>query len=220
MKKLFVALFCFIVITGFASAQNLPSITIVNDTGYRFTRLYIAESTSDSWGSDILGSTTLRSGYQVGVTLPHPLSKVNQYDIKAVDSDGDSYTKCRVVVTANAIVEFTMNDINRTALQQTPRKDQQTIQSASSQVLTVEHTSQQSGQRQPQAQQRVQQYSQIQQRVYVQHQPYLIYVVPSQPQRVYSQPQPQRIYMQRQPQRGYAQPQSRSVSHTNGGRRR
>jgi hypothetical protein len=71
------------------SSSAGPVLTVVNDTGYTFYYLYIAPSTSNSWGTDVLGAQTLRSGRSFRYTLPN----TGGWDIKAVDSDGDSYTR-------------------------------------------------------------------------------------------------------------------------------
>jgi len=110
MKKTILAVFLLVGLAGFAAAQSLPSVTIVNNTGYTIYYLYLSSTASDSWGNDMLGSEVLRSGYQISVNLPYALNVVNRYDIKAVDSDGDSYFKWNVSVSANSRIEFTMAD--------------------------------------------------------------------------------------------------------------
>jgi len=92
--------------------QTLPSITIVNNTGYTIYYLYVSPTTSSSWGNDMLGTQVLRSGNQISVTLPYQISTVSRYDIKVVDLDGDSYTKMNVSVSANSRIVFTMADFD------------------------------------------------------------------------------------------------------------
>ena len=120
MKKILVTLFAALLavtlslggaVTSEAS-QNLPRITIVNNTGYTFYYLYVSPTASDVWGRDVLGSRVLRSGYEFGVTLPHPTDVTNTYDIMAVDVDGDSYTKWNVLVRPNQRIEFVFADID------------------------------------------------------------------------------------------------------------
>jgi hypothetical protein len=81
---------------------------VVNNTGYSGYYLYASSSTSDSWGSDLLGSDTLSSGSSVRITLPN----AGIYDFKLVDSDGDSYTKMGYSVSNDSRIEFTMSDYN------------------------------------------------------------------------------------------------------------
>jgi len=113
MKKAIFFLSILLLFTGLASAQNLPSITLVNNTGYTVWYVYISQTASDSWGNDWLASNEiLRSGSAVTFTLPYPLNVVNRYDIKIVDSDGDSYTKWDVRVNANSRIVFTFDDFD------------------------------------------------------------------------------------------------------------
>jgi len=96
-----------------SSTQQNPSITVVNNTGFTIYYLYVSEPTSTSWGQDRLRSDqVLSDGHSVSVQLPHPINRVNQYDIMLVDSDGDEYTKMKVTVRADSRIVFTMADID------------------------------------------------------------------------------------------------------------
>jgi hypothetical protein len=110
MKKLILASLFFILGAFVLSAQNLPSIQIVNDTGYTFYYLYVSPSESDKWGDDILGDKILRSGETFTFRLPQPLSSVNVYDFLAEDEDEDPYYKYEVTITNNARIVFTFDD--------------------------------------------------------------------------------------------------------------
>lgn len=111
MRKI---VFCFLFVLTFLTAlpaQQNPSITIVNNTGYTIWYVYISQTASDSWGSDRLASNqTIANGSSVSLQLPYPLNVVNRYDIKLEDSDGDSYIKMDVAVSANSRVVFTFDD--------------------------------------------------------------------------------------------------------------
>lgn len=75
---------------GPAPAQDDGSIsvTVVNDTSYQFQEIYLSESTTDAWGSDVLGGTNvLKAGGSYGVTL----DAAGNYDLKVVDEDDDAY---------------------------------------------------------------------------------------------------------------------------------
>ena len=94
-------------------SYNGPPVTIVNNTGYTVYFLYISPATSDSWGEDRLASDqVLYSGQTVSVNLPQPLSVTNKYDIMLEDSDGDTYSKYNVTVTANGRIVFNFSDID------------------------------------------------------------------------------------------------------------
>jgi hypothetical protein len=95
------------------SAQQNPSITIVNDTGYTVYYVYISQITSDTWGVDRLDSDKILSdGESVTLPLPYPLNVVNRYDIQLEDLDGDTYTKMDVLVSPGARIVFTFDDID------------------------------------------------------------------------------------------------------------
>jgi hypothetical protein len=112
MKKLMIAGFLFFLGTFVLSAQNLPSIRIVNDTGYTFYYLYVSPSDSDEWGDDILGDRYLKDGETFTYQLPQPLSSVNEYDFLAEDEDEDCYYKWEITVTNNARIIFTFDDFD------------------------------------------------------------------------------------------------------------
>jgi len=93
------------------SGTQPAQITIVNNTGYTIWYVYISPSTESNWGSDRLGSNqTIRNGQSVTLNLPDPT--VTQYDIRIKDSDGDTYTKKNVRVTANSRIVFTFDDFD------------------------------------------------------------------------------------------------------------
>jgi len=93
------------------SGTQPAQVTIVNNTGYTIWYVYISPSTDSNWGPDRLGSTqTIRSGQSVTLNIPDPT--VTQYDIKVIDSDGDSYTKMNVRISANSRIVFTIDDFD------------------------------------------------------------------------------------------------------------
>jgi len=95
------------------TTSNLPSITIVNNTGYSIYHVYFSQTASDSWGTDKLASDQiLRDGQSVTLQLPYALDVVNRYDIRLKDSDDDTYTKMNVLLTADMRIVFTMSDMD------------------------------------------------------------------------------------------------------------
>ena len=102
-----------------SSSQNNPSITIVNNTGFTTFFLYISPSSSTSWGVDQLGDGVLMNGNSATFRLPLPLSTTNRYDLRLIDSDGDTYTKMNVLVSANSRIVFTFDDFDRPSQQRT-----------------------------------------------------------------------------------------------------
>jgi hypothetical protein len=111
MRKITLNILFFLVSMAALSAQQNPSITIVNNTGHTIWYVYISLTTSDDWGSDRLGSgKTIPDGSSASLQLPSPINVVNQYDIGLKDSNGDIYTKFNVQVSANARIVFTSDD--------------------------------------------------------------------------------------------------------------
>jgi hypothetical protein len=94
-------------------SDNMPSVTIVNKTGYTVYFVYISPATEREWGEDMLGNDEiLLTGGSVTVRLSYSLNVANRYDIKLEDKDGDTYTKRNVLITPDKIIEFTINDID------------------------------------------------------------------------------------------------------------
>ena len=113
MKKI-IALCVFLLFAVFSiAAQNLPVISIVNNTGYTVFCVYISPSDYEDWGEDLLDSDeVLYDGETFTCQLPQPLSKVKAYDILLEDEDGDTYSKWHISVAANPRVIFTFDDLD------------------------------------------------------------------------------------------------------------
>jgi hypothetical protein len=95
-----------------ASAQNLPTIRIINDTGYDVYYIYISPSDTDDWGEDFLGDDNiLLDGQSVNIRLDYPLSQTDTYDICVEDKDGDTYSKYEIKLTNNIRIIFTEDDL-------------------------------------------------------------------------------------------------------------
>jgi hypothetical protein len=109
MKKTMFIVFGLLIFVGLAYAQNAPEITIVNQTGCSIRYIYIASTTSDEWGDNVLGRF-LDDGYKRTIELPD--SDGNRYNIQVVDTDGFYYTKRNVSVRANGEVVFTERDLD------------------------------------------------------------------------------------------------------------
>jgi hypothetical protein len=110
MKKLMVA-GLFLLLSAFAaSAQNLPSIRIVNNTGVTIYFVYISSPDSEDWGDDVLGESFLEDGQTFTYQLPRALGSGNVYDLCVSNENGDSYIKWGVTVTNNAQIVFTIDD--------------------------------------------------------------------------------------------------------------
>jgi len=113
MKKLLICVVLSLFAIGFLSAQEMPKITIVNNTGYDIYEIFASPEEDDDWGDDWLpANRILRSGQSFEITLLYPLSQYNVYDIMLIDEDDDAYLKWGVRITANARIVFTFDDID------------------------------------------------------------------------------------------------------------
>ena len=70
---------------------NLNRLTIANDTGFDILYLFVSPGDSDLWGADILGTTrTLDDGEELTFFVHYP-DRSNDFDVLAIDVDGDAY---------------------------------------------------------------------------------------------------------------------------------
>jgi len=92
-------------------AQNLPSVRIVNNTGFSLYYIYASPAESDEWGDDLLGDDMLEDGGSVTIELSQPLNMASVYDFGVQDEEGDIYFKWDVTVANNARIVFTVDDL-------------------------------------------------------------------------------------------------------------
>ena len=90
-----------------------PPINITNNTGVTIWYAYISETTSLTWGKDILlADQMILNGESAMVRLPYNISEVNRYDFRLVEAHSRSeYIKINVPVTSYGSVIFTGNDL-------------------------------------------------------------------------------------------------------------
>lgn len=112
MKKYFLLSFVLSCLTLTAFTQELPVVTIVNNTGYTVYYVYMSQVASDDWGDDLMGSEVLSDGESVDIRLAYPLNVTNKYDIKLEDEDGDTYTRWDVLITPDSRIVFTIGDMD------------------------------------------------------------------------------------------------------------
>ena len=84
-------------------------VDITNSTGFPITEIYVSVSSSDDWGTDLLAGRTLAVGETERVDLSGHSEAI--FDIRLVDSDGDSYTYSGFNVLKGDIVA-TIGDID------------------------------------------------------------------------------------------------------------
>jgi hypothetical protein len=84
-------------------------VDITNRTGYTIMYMYVSAAKSKSWEEDVLGDDVLPNGDTRRVNLTGYKSSV--FDVRLVDSDGDSYTFWNVDVAERDIV-VTLDDLD------------------------------------------------------------------------------------------------------------
>ena len=93
-----------------AACSGNPSVTVVNNTGYPVSEVYISQTASEFWGNNLLRNRNIASGASSSFKLPYALDVVNRYDIRLVDTDGDTYTRMNILVSAGVSIVFTFDD--------------------------------------------------------------------------------------------------------------
>lgn len=84
-------------------------VDISNQTGYTIMYMYVSPGDARSWEEDVLGSDVLPSGTTQRVWLRGYRSPY--FDIRLVDTDGDTYTFWDVDVSRRDLV-VTLDDID------------------------------------------------------------------------------------------------------------
>ena len=81
-----------------ANAQSGNIVRIDNRSGYGLYHVYLSPTGIDRWGMDQLGTTVVSTGYTVRLLDRFP---DGSYDLKLVDTDGDSCVVWNVRVDGN-----------------------------------------------------------------------------------------------------------------------
>jgi hypothetical protein len=71
------------------ASANDADFRMVNKTGYQIDSVFISRTSSNSWGSDVMGKDALDDGAAVKITFPHGGSAC-KFDIKVKYEDGDT----------------------------------------------------------------------------------------------------------------------------------
>ena len=112
MKKSVLGLFLVALIFGACAGNQNPSITIVNNTGLAVSEVFISQTASDTWGSNLMPSRTLANGDSSSFRLPFAIDVVNRYDVRLVDSEGDAYIQWNVLVSPDESLVFSFADFD------------------------------------------------------------------------------------------------------------
>ena len=115
-KRSILVLFALLVaVSSFAiDPANLNTISFSNDTGFDIWYLYLSPGDSGEWGTDILGTTnTFDDGDTVSYLIHYP-DRCNEFDIMAVDEDGDAYEVWghEICDGRESEVVFTLDDLS------------------------------------------------------------------------------------------------------------
>ena len=117
MKKAFLVLVLFFIGFTAVSAQELPSVTIVNKKDKIVTAVYIRQTANEPLGLNRLkDNQTIGKEQSVTLELPFPINKVSSYVITVEYSDGDKTNKTIKVVSANTIIEFSPSNVSQAFL--------------------------------------------------------------------------------------------------------
>lgn len=130
MKKGYVALLCLLLTVGMlfgCGAKNAGgnsdalgakdteqssgtfTVIVTNASGYIFNELYVSATAADAWGNDHLGSTSvLKNNGSFEITLEK--YDFDNFDIKVVDEDGDTYVFTRVPLARGTEVSISFAD--------------------------------------------------------------------------------------------------------------
>ncbi len=84
-------------------------VTVVNQSGYIFNELYVSPIAENAWGADHLGSTNiLKNNGSYEITLEK--YSFDNFDIKVLDEDGDTYVFTYVPLKAGTQVTISFED--------------------------------------------------------------------------------------------------------------
>ena len=101
-----------VIASPMALAQQMY-VDVTNNTGFPIWHLYVSPASASDWEEDLLGaSEVLENGRTKRITLTG--YKSPRFDVRAVDSDGDSYTRMNVNVRESDVI-FRLDDIDKGA---------------------------------------------------------------------------------------------------------
>ena len=90
--------------------EQLPRITIVNNTGVTISAVMICESGGLCTGNRLAPNQTILNRQSAALDLPYPLRQVNRYDIILLDTEGNAYTRENIRVRAGIRITITSRD--------------------------------------------------------------------------------------------------------------
>ena len=91
MKKIVASVILVFLFTVIAMAETL-SFRVTNQTGYPLFVVFISHVSEESWGKDFLGADVMMPGETRTFYVNNSAYNSTIYDIRFIDSDGDTYT--------------------------------------------------------------------------------------------------------------------------------
>jgi hypothetical protein len=84
-----ICLFSFLGLASSFAAEGDLDFTLVNKTGKILDQVYVGPTSSEEWGSDIMGKDVVGEDESVSITF-HPKATAKHWDLKIVFQDGTS----------------------------------------------------------------------------------------------------------------------------------
>ena len=118
MRKTLLLLSMFFVLLSSAAAfAGAQDFVLVNKTGVEIHELYVSPHSSNDWEEDVLGKDKLPDGEDLDITFS-PKEKADEWDLKVVDSKGNSITWENLKLTEITDVTLYYKDGEATAVTQ------------------------------------------------------------------------------------------------------
>lgn len=102
--------FIFVAFSGCGSKAKVVTVTLTNNSDWKFEEIYISPFGSDTWGPDLLGSTSiLKTDGTSEITL-EATAENGVYDLRCVDEDGDAWIIERVALQSGDTITIQLNN--------------------------------------------------------------------------------------------------------------
>ncbi|CAN5614648.1 hypothetical protein BH09VER1_BH09VER1_22020 [soil metagenome] len=83
--------------------------TVHNETGVTIKELYVSPHSTEDWEENVLGKDSLKDGEEQEITFPKR-EKAENWDLKVVDSDGNSVEWANLKLTEITDVTLTIKN--------------------------------------------------------------------------------------------------------------
>jgi hypothetical protein len=80
--------FLFLIVSSISSFAGELDFTLVNETGFAITNVFISPNTQKEWGEDVMGKDVLEDGGSVDIKFS-PKEDEAVWDIKVTDKEGN-----------------------------------------------------------------------------------------------------------------------------------